>query len=71
MACEFEQFDRRASLDDERDADSVGWAVRRNQNFAPASSEERSVTLNATCATLRTRSGTAASASKRIHEAAE
>jgi hypothetical protein len=32
--CEFEQFDRRAILDDERDADTVGWAVRRNQDFA-------------------------------------
>ena len=32
--CEFEQFDRRAILDDECDADTVGWAVRRNQNFA-------------------------------------
>ena len=31
---EFEQFDRRAILDDERDADTVGWAVRRNQDFA-------------------------------------
>jgi hypothetical protein len=31
--CEFEQFDRRAILDDERDADTVGWAVRRNQDF--------------------------------------
>jgi hypothetical protein len=31
---EFEQFDRRAILDDERDADTVGWAVRLNQDFA-------------------------------------
>ena len=31
---EFEQFDRRAVFDDERDADAVGWAVRRNQDFA-------------------------------------
>src|ERR1700722_8043337 len=33
----------------------------------PASSEARSATSNATCGTCRTRSGTAASASKRIH----
>jgi hypothetical protein len=31
---EFEQFDRRAVFDYERDADAVGWAVRRNQDFA-------------------------------------
>src|SRR5580693_9038940 len=31
---EFEQFDGRAVFDYERDADAVGWAVRRNQNFA-------------------------------------
>src|ERR1700688_4296148 len=31
---EFEQFDGRAVFDYERDADSVGWAVRRNQDFA-------------------------------------
>jgi len=28
---EFEQFNGRAVLDDERDADAVGWAVGRNQ----------------------------------------
>src|SRR5277367_5710539 len=33
----------------------------------PASSKARSATSNATCGTCRTRSGTAASASKRIH----
>jgi hypothetical protein len=31
---EFEQFDGRAVFDYERDADAVGWAVGRNQNFA-------------------------------------
>src|ERR1700727_1093555 len=31
---EFEQFNGRAVFDDERDADAVGWAVGRNQNFA-------------------------------------
>ena len=30
----FEQFDGRAVFDYERDANAVGWAVRRNQNFA-------------------------------------
>jgi hypothetical protein len=30
----FEQFDGRAVFDDERDADAVGWAVGRNQDFA-------------------------------------
>ncbi len=33
-AGEFEQFDRRAVFDYERDADAVGWAVGRNQDFA-------------------------------------
>jgi hypothetical protein len=31
---EFEQFDGRAVFDYERDADAVGWAIRRNQDFA-------------------------------------
>ncbi len=31
---EFEQFDGRAVFDDERDADTVRWAVRGNQGFA-------------------------------------
>src|ERR1700691_3314959 len=31
---EFEQFNGRAVFDDERDADAIGWAVGRNQNFA-------------------------------------
>jgi hypothetical protein len=31
---EFEQLDGRAVFDDERDADAVGWAVGRNQDFA-------------------------------------
>lgn len=31
---EFEQFDGCAVFDYERDADAVGWAVRRNQDFA-------------------------------------
>jgi hypothetical protein len=31
---EFEQFDRRAVFDYERDADAVGWAVRWDQDFA-------------------------------------
>jgi len=31
---ELEQFDRRAILDDEGDADAVRWAIRRNQDFA-------------------------------------
>ena len=31
---EFEQFDGRAVFDYECDADAVGWAVRRNQDFA-------------------------------------
>jgi hypothetical protein len=31
---ELEQFNGRAVFDDERDADAVGWAVRRNQDFA-------------------------------------
>ena len=31
---EFEQFDGRAVFDYERDADAVGWAVGRNQDFA-------------------------------------
>jgi len=31
---EFEQFDGRAVFDYERDADAVGWAVRRKQDFA-------------------------------------
>ena len=31
---EFEQFDGRSVFDYERDADAVGWAVRRNQDFA-------------------------------------
>src|ERR1700677_4571375 len=31
---EFEQFDGSAVFDYERDADAVGWAVRRNQDFA-------------------------------------
>jgi hypothetical protein len=31
---EFEQFNGRAVFDDERDADAVGWAVGRNQDFA-------------------------------------
>ena len=31
---EFEQFDGRAIFDYERDADAVGWAVGRNQDFA-------------------------------------
>src|SRR5580693_4717642 len=33
-AGELEQFDGRAVFDYERDADSVGWAVGRNQDFA-------------------------------------
>jgi hypothetical protein len=32
--CEFEQFDGRAVFDYKRDMDTVGWAVRRNQDFA-------------------------------------
>lgn len=31
---EFEQFDGRAVFNYERDADAVGWAVGRNQDFA-------------------------------------
>jgi hypothetical protein len=31
---EFEQFDGRAVFNYERDTDAVGWAVRRNQDFA-------------------------------------
>src|ERR1019366_9142487 len=31
---EFEQFDGRAVFDYKRDADAVGWAVGRNQDFA-------------------------------------
>src|ERR1700691_1229701 len=31
---EFEQFDGRAVFDYECDADAVGWAVGRNQDFA-------------------------------------
>ena len=31
---EFKQFDGRAVFDYERDADAVGWAVGRNQDFA-------------------------------------
>ena len=31
---EFEQFDGCAVFDYERDADAVGWAVGRNQDFA-------------------------------------
>jgi hypothetical protein len=31
---EFEQFDGRAVFDYERDANAVGWAVGRNQDFA-------------------------------------
>jgi hypothetical protein len=31
---ELEQFNGRAVFDDERDADAVGWAVGRNQDFA-------------------------------------
>src|ERR1700678_2097923 len=31
---EFEQFDGRAVFDYERDADAIGWAVGRNQDFA-------------------------------------
>ena len=31
---EFEQFNGRAVFDCERDADAVGWAVGRNQDFA-------------------------------------
>jgi hypothetical protein len=31
---EFEQFDGRAVFDYERDADALGWAVGRNQDFA-------------------------------------
>jgi len=31
---EFEQFDGRAAFNDERDADAVGWTVRRNQDLA-------------------------------------
>jgi hypothetical protein len=31
---EFEQFDGRAVFDYERDADAVGWAVGRDQDFA-------------------------------------
>ena len=31
---EFEQFDGGAVFDDERDADAVGWAVGRDQDFA-------------------------------------
>ena len=33
---EFEQLDGRAVFDDERDADAVGWAISRNQDFAAA-----------------------------------
>jgi len=33
-SAEFEQFDGRAVFNDERDADAVGWAVGRNQDFA-------------------------------------
>ncbi len=33
---EFKQFDGRAIFDYERDADAVGWAVRRNQDFPPS-----------------------------------
>src|SRR6204780_3891353 len=33
---EFEQFNGRAVFDDERDAEAVGWAVGRNQDFAPS-----------------------------------
>src|SRR6201987_1947025 len=63
---EFEQFDRRTILDDKRDADADGLlgGIRISR---PQSSEARSDTSNATCGTCRTRSGTAASASKRIH----
>jgi hypothetical protein len=69
---EFEQFDGRAVFDDERDADPLGWAVGRNQDFAAGEFGgeirhfKRDVP-NLTCGTWRTRSGTAASASKRIH----
>ena len=31
---EFEQFDGRAVFNYKRDTDAVGWAVRRNQDFA-------------------------------------
>jgi hypothetical protein len=33
---EFEQFNGRAIFDYESDADAVGWAVGRNQDFAPS-----------------------------------
>ena len=36
-----EQFDGGAVLDDECDADTVGWAVRRNQDFAASKSRKR------------------------------
>ncbi len=32
----FEQFDGRTVFDNECDTDTVGWAVRRNQDFAPS-----------------------------------
>src|SRR5580700_547150 len=33
---EFEQFDGRSVFDYERDPDAIGWAVGRNQDFAPS-----------------------------------
>jgi hypothetical protein len=63
---EFEQFDGRAVFDYERDADAVGWAVGRNQDFA-ARKLGGEISHYATCGTRRTRSGTAASASKPIY----
>ena len=36
----FEQFDWRAVFDDKCDADTIGWAVRRNQDFAASKLRE-------------------------------
>jgi hypothetical protein len=46
---EFEQFDRRAVFDYERDADAGRWAVGRNQDFAASKLGGEICHFNATC----------------------
>jgi hypothetical protein len=64
---EFEQFDGRAVFDYERYADTLGWAVGRNQDFAASKLGGEISYFKRDVRNLPDRSGTAASASKRIH----
>jgi hypothetical protein len=64
---EFEQFDGRAAFDDERDADAVGWAVGRNQDFAASKLGGEISHFKRDVRNLPDQIRAAASASKRIH----